>query len=261
MLKPIPRTSVTDAVLKQLTGLILHGSLGPGDRIPSERELCQQLAVSRTALREAKQALVAMKLLDAKPGQGTFVRDDLLDFITEPIDLGLRLEPRRMREIVETRLIVETGSAALAAQRATGLDLQTLDDILKRQQAAVCVNDVRAFMEADLELHSAIAYAAQNAVLMRMNLALYGLVRTLSQAVLERAPSAAGSALASHSEIVAAISAGEPERASQAMASHLEEVAVLVVEHFGSEGVSEEREQVAALEYGLIRSKAGIPQD
>jgi GntR family transcriptional repressor for pyruvate dehydrogenase complex len=251
MLEPIPKISVTDAVLKQLVGLILHGSLGPGDRIPSERELCQKLEVSRPALREAKHALVAMKLLDARPGQGTFVRADLLDFITEPIDLGLRLEPTRMRELVETRAIVETAAAALAAKRATDEDVASLRDIYRRQQDAVDKSDVEAFMEADLELHSAIACAAGNAVLMRMNLALYGLVRALSRAVLDRAPAAAESALVAHGEVVSAIAAGQPERASQAMADHLETVASFVAEYFGSGEAQQEREQDAGVRQAL----------
>jgi GntR family transcriptional regulator, transcriptional repressor for pyruvate dehydrogenase complex len=251
MLEPIPKTSVTDAVLKQLVGLILHGSLGPGDRIPSERELCQRLEVSRPALREAKHALVAMKLLDARPGQGTFVRADLLDFITEPIDLGLRLEPMRMRELVETRAIVETAAAALAAERATDQDIAALRDICRRQKDAVDTNDIEAFMEADLDLHSAIASAARNAVLMRMNLALYGLVRALSRTVLDRAPSAAKSALVAHGEVVSAIATGEPERASQAMADHLETVASVVAEYFGSGEAQQEHGQGAEVRRAL----------
>jgi GntR family transcriptional repressor for pyruvate dehydrogenase complex len=233
VLEPIQRVSVTDAVLEQLKRLVLNGQLGPGDRIPSERELCSRLEVSRTALREAKKALVAMGLLDAKPGQGTFIKDDLLDFISEPIDLGLRMEPMRMYELVEARAIVETASAALAARRATDADKRALEQIMDRQSTAVRMGDIDAFLEADLELHSAIAQAAGNAVLMRVNLAIYGLVRALSQTVLERAPHASEPAFDNHGRVVEAIVAGDPAQARAAMQAHLDDVQDLIEQYFG----------------------------
>jgi GntR family transcriptional repressor for pyruvate dehydrogenase complex len=229
MLEPIQRTSLADAVFEQLKGLITEGRLRPGDRIPSERELCDQLGVSRTAIREAKQALVVMGLLEPKAGKGTFVSDDLFDFFTEPLNWAVELERGRVEELIEARLIVETASAALAAQRATEGDREAMQGLVRQQQAAVEEGDKESFVEADLALHVAIARAAKNLVLMRTNLAIRGLLKAFIAATLAT-PGSAEAALEYHRELVGAIVHGDASQAREIMASHLQDVRVRMLQ-------------------------------
>ncbi len=217
----------------QLKDLIIEGKLKPGDRIPSERELCAQLGVSRTALREAKKALVMMGLLESRSGSGTFVRDNLLDFVTEPLTWAIEMERGRINELIEVRLIVETATAALAGERATDEDRKTLKETVERQQAAIDNEDREAFVHADVALHTAIAQAAQNAVLVRTNLAIRTLLRTFISAVLEL-PGSTEAALAHHNEIVEAILVGDADGARKAMEIHLEDVRRRILQGLGS---------------------------
>lgn len=235
MLEPIKRISLTDAVVHQLRTLILEGKLKIGDRIPSERELSADLAVSRTAVREAKRALITMGLLEAKPGEGTFVRDDVLDFLTEPLNWGIEIEREKVSELIEARRIVEIECAALAAERATAKDKETLRHIVEQMQTALESDDKDAFLEADLAFHGAIAEAARNAVLVRIILAIRGLLRVFIDAVLDVRGSAK-SALEDHRQVAKAIFEGDAGRARKAMERHLEEVQRAIVEQTRREG-------------------------
>ena len=235
MLEPIKRISLTDAVVHQLRTLILEGKLKCGDRIPSERELSADLAVSRTAVREAKRALITMGLLEAKPGEGTFVRDDVLDFLTEPLNWGIEIEREKVSELIEARRIVEIECAALAAERATAKDKETLRQIVEQMQTALESDDKDAFLEADLAFHGAIAEAARNAVLVRIILAIRGLLRVFIDAVLDVRGSAK-SALEDHRQVAEAIFEGDAGRARKAMERHLEEVQRAIVEQTRREG-------------------------
>jgi GntR family transcriptional repressor for pyruvate dehydrogenase complex len=240
MLEPIKRVSLTDAVFDQLRKLIMDGHLRPGERIPSERELCEQLSVSRTAVREAKQALVMMRLLKPKAGKGTFVSDDLFALFTEPMTWAVQLERNRVNELIEARLIIETASASLAAERATKEDREAMQLLLRQQRAAVENADREAFVEADLALHVAVARAAKNLVLMRTSLAIRGLLKEFIAVVLE-VPGSAEAALDLHSDLVAAIEAGDAIRAREIMASHLEDVRRRILEQTAA-GASEAKQ-------------------
>lgn len=70
---PIERTKLTASVFEQLLSYVVNGSWKPGDRIPPERDLCQQLGIARTSLREALKAMELVGMLDSRVGDGTFV--------------------------------------------------------------------------------------------------------------------------------------------------------------------------------------------
>ena len=227
--RPVSGVSLADAVVDQLKTLILEGQLQPGDRIPPERDLCEKLGVSRTAVREAKRSLITMGLLEARPGGGTFVRDDVLDFLTESLEWGLLLETEGVAQLIEARSLLEVECAALAAERATEKDRDVLTKIAGDTQVALDKDDKNAFLEADLALHTAIAEATQNVVLVRMTLAMRSMLRGLFHAVWE-IPGCAETAVGRHEEIVDAIMAGDPDRARKAMGKHLAEVEVKIWE-------------------------------
>ena len=229
MLEPILRVSLTDAVFARLKDLILEGQLQPGDRIPSERELCSQLGVSRTAIREAKRALVVTGMLDARAGQGTFVADDVLDFLKEPLSWGMKIEPESVRELVEARRILEVASAGLAAERATHEQRTALRCLTQQMQLALEANDMAAFLRTDLAWHAAVAEAARNRVLVRVALAIRGLLKTFMAAVLQ-VPGSAEIAIEGHERLAEAIVVGDADRARGAMENHLRDMQTMIIE-------------------------------
>jgi DNA-binding FadR family transcriptional regulator len=158
---------IHDAVLRDLGGRILRGDVKPGAVLPNADELCRSLGISRTALREAVKVLSAKGLVDSKPGVGIRVRphDDwnLLDPVVLAWHPDIAMDPLLLRSLVETRRLVEPAAAAMAAERATAVDLARIEtalDIMRRSLP----HDVDGFAEADFDYHAALIAAARNVI-------------------------------------------------------------------------------------------------
>src|SRR5689334_6534180 len=112
---------VSDTVHAQLRDQILSGELAPGDAVPSERELAEQLSVNRHAVREAVNRLQQARLVQVSQGGATRVRDWRADAgLDVLIDLARekQLGPQLARAIVEMRASIGTDAARLCAARA-----------------------------------------------------------------------------------------------------------------------------------------------
>lgn len=235
MLEPIERTSLVDTVVKRLKDMILGGTLQPGDQIPSEKELCERLRVSRTAIREAKKALVGMGLLESKAGQGTFIKDDLFETLTESMRLGLQIQKGSILELTDARRILEVASAGLAAGRATDQAKRTLLELVAQMEAAVDAGDMETLRERDLAWHEAVAEAARNRVVMRMMLAIRSMLAVFVDTVLLNVPGSGRIALDGHRRVTEAIVRGDVDDAQEAMAGHLDDVESMILQRFADE--------------------------
>ncbi|MBT7550029.1 MAG: FadR family transcriptional regulator, partial [Gemmatimonadetes bacterium] len=122
-MRPVHRTSVSDDIVAQLTDLIARNVLKPGDRLPPERELCKQFGVGRSSLREALRSLSVMGILDGRIGEGTFVCDNS-QYLERALQWGFRLDGKKLQDLSETRLMLESQNVFLAAERATETDLE-----------------------------------------------------------------------------------------------------------------------------------------
>ena len=111
--------------------IVAEGTLRPGDKLPNEVELSQQLGVSRATLREAIRELAARGVLEVRRGRGTFVSEEVAD-IEDFGFSGLERLQGQLRDLFELRSIFEPKAARLACQRATEEELR---DILERGEA------------------------------------------------------------------------------------------------------------------------------
>jgi DNA-binding FadR family transcriptional regulator len=205
-------------VVRHLEQRILSGELGPGDLLPSEREISANLGVSRSVVREALGRLASLGLLNSVHGSGTRVA--VPD--GRPISVGYRHLLRHgeldLRHLAEVRLPLETAIAALAARHRS-------DDHLDRLGAAqAALADVRATLdahvEADLTFHAVLAEASGNP--------LFGVVLAPIQELLiesrRRTLGRHGALLAHghHAAILRAVAAQDPDESARAMRHHLE---------------------------------------
>ena len=117
MLKPLKKTRLYEEIIKQLTDLINNGSLKPGDKLPTERDLAVQLNVSRTAIREALRSLEMMGFIESKVGEGTFVKEITLNNVIDPFSSILSKDKKLVAELIEVRILLESEIARLAAAR------------------------------------------------------------------------------------------------------------------------------------------------
>jgi GntR family transcriptional regulator, transcriptional repressor for pyruvate dehydrogenase complex len=117
----VSRRSVPDEVFDQVLGEVVSGALGPGESLPSERRLAEVLGVSRPAVREALQRMAQTRLLEVRHGGATTVRDFRryagLDLLPALLVRGGSVDVAVVRSVVEARLLIGPGVAALAAGR------------------------------------------------------------------------------------------------------------------------------------------------
>src|SRR5579863_2791873 len=142
---PIRPEPLSSQVARQIENLITSGAWPVGSRIPAEKDLVNQLLVSRNAVREALRSLVHTGMIEARVGDGTYVR--------APSELAAllarRVQRARLNEAVEVRAALEKQAAHLAAQRRTTEEVTRLRELLARQQAAVDTGDRAAYTLAD----------------------------------------------------------------------------------------------------------------
>lgn len=142
------------AVAEKIKALIENGAYPPGSRLPGERELAQQLDVSRVTIREAEISLQALGYLNIKTGSGVYVLE------SEKKESGM-LPNISAFELTEARLLFESEAAALAARQISDETLEHLEDLVKTMsQDEPPGSDVS--QQADREFHLLIAAASGN---------------------------------------------------------------------------------------------------
>ncbi len=174
MFKPIRPKLISDQVFEQLRDLIYRGYLKPGDRLMTERELAQELGVSRPTVRDAIHKLVALGLVEHRQGQGTFVSSPAAKGEKNPLAAVMESPNATLEDLLEVRLGLETQAAALAAQRATDEDIQELDKCLREMTAEI--TEGRLGIDADVSFHMAIAFATRNPVHVSIMRSFYDLL-------------------------------------------------------------------------------------
>jgi DNA-binding FadR family transcriptional regulator len=154
-------------VVERLREAIAQGHLAIGERLPSERELCEQLGVSRTIVREAMRVLASQGILTVRQGRHAVVAADLSTEYLRPMRRLIE-ETRRetFDDILDARLILETASAERAAQFADPEDLVGLAAALEAIRRAPPGSP--AAEQAHSTFHIAVADASHNLFLARM---------------------------------------------------------------------------------------------
>ena len=88
-IRPLNRESVTSSIINRLTDLLISGELKPGDKLPTEMELAEQLGVGRNSVREAIKMLSYLGVIEIRRGIGTFVANSMPESVVNPLILGL----------------------------------------------------------------------------------------------------------------------------------------------------------------------------
>ncbi|MDH6455856.1 MULTISPECIES: FCD domain-containing protein [unclassified Streptomyces] len=213
-----------EVVAERILEFIAEARLVPGDRMPTENDLAQQLDTSRAVVREAVKILSALGRVRAHKGRGLFVADDDGMLITSrwggffrPVDLD------HVLMLFEFRRVQEMAAAKLAATRATPAELRTIEVAMQQCRYGYTHGDVDVFNRADDDFHAALAAASHNTF-------LGSAVRDARR--LQRQSSAIGihdslgegtpAAVEEHEAIYRAIRDGRPDEAAEATAVHLD---------------------------------------
>lgn len=218
MLTKIEKTKIYEEAVDQIKKQITNGTWKPGARIPSERELAEQLGIGRPSIREALRVLEVMGLIEIRLGQGTFIaRGDGSKKHQQLLEDMLH-EDDYVVDLLEVREVIEPQIAFLAAQNANDEDIHALEEIIARmeQKRAAGEKDV----EDNLEFHLTLAQAIENRVLYEVMKLLLENSKDILQRYFE-VPGRMRKSISGHREILNAIKDHNPQKAQQAMLEHL----------------------------------------
>lgn len=218
-LRRVTKVSISDEIAQQIMDLIANGDLKPGQRLPSERELCKEFGAGRSSLREALRCLSIVGVLNARVGEGTSVAADGGKFLGKIIEWRMITEKHDIENLLEVRLGLEGVAAANAASRAKQKDLEHLEELVSQMRDAV--GDRKRFAALDLAFHIAIAKASGNAFLID----LVSMIRSQLARVLQKVlllPNAVPLSLKEHQAVFEAIKRSDAEAARHAMHAHLQ---------------------------------------
>lgn len=211
--------SQTNNAIAAIKQMLETGELKPGDRLPPERELGEALGISRNSLREAVKSLEAIRVLDVRRGDGTYVTSldpsVLLEGIAFVVDIH---DDATLLEMFGVRRILEAAAASSAAARRSPEFIARLEAIA---EAAAEDSTVDALVQHDIDFHRELATAADNRY-------LSGILDTLSSSTVRarvwRGLSETGAVertLTEHGNILAAVRAGDSDLAAALMTAHV----------------------------------------
>jgi GntR family transcriptional repressor for pyruvate dehydrogenase complex len=216
--------TLPDKVTRLLLDRVMNGALPSGTKLPSERELADQLGVSRTVVREAVRMLQAKGVLDVRSGGGARVAELDASLVGEPMKLYIQasgaLGGRGYDDLNEVRHTLEVRLAVLACAAATDDDLARLRSA--HNAFVTGIGDVETASRFDVEFHRTIAEITHNRLYVVLLDALGDVLLDIRRSAL-RVPENVALAREQHEAILAAIVARDNDAAREAMHRHLED--------------------------------------
>jgi DNA-binding FadR family transcriptional regulator len=217
VLAPVRSRTALDETIERLGTAIKLRLLEPGERLPAQRELCRQLRISRSTLREAQTALVRSGHLTTRRGRsgGTFVSEK--PPAAPPPAPATRAD---WRETCDRRLAVELAVTVLAVRRASAVALDVLEELSRDMEKAA--QDFPAFCRADSRWHVSLAEACDSESLLRAMTEAHGELSDLA-AHLAHPPALLSRSNEQHRSIAAAVRSRDADSAVRVMTEHVKE--------------------------------------
>ncbi|WGV15740.1 FCD domain-containing protein [Fuscovulum ytuae] len=224
---------LSHGIVRQIELLILRGILRPGERLPSERELSERMDVSRPSLREALAELQERGLLTTRPNAGVYVAEVMGSaFAPALVDLFSRHD-EAVFDYIAFRRDLEALAAERAARLGSDTDLQVIDAIFTRMEAAHQKRDPSDEAALDAQFHLAIIEASHNVVMLHMMRSMFDLLREgvfYNRQMMFKVRTTREALLDQHRAINTAIQARDPANARAAVESHLDYVEAALIE-------------------------------
>lgn len=217
-IRPVSRASLPQEIVNTIAELIMTGTWKPGDLIPSEKDLAARFHVGRSTIREAIKSLSILGVLEARVGEGSYVREANSELLSGAFKWGLLLSERNLGDLVDVRVLVEVECAGRAAASRTEPAVHALMQTLEHMRGVQ--EDERRFMAFDNAFHTAIAEMAGNCIFASIASTIQVIVRLWYPAVYY-VPDTKEVTIVEHLAIARAIEQGDVEAARAAMRTHL----------------------------------------
>lgn len=218
----VNRNTLAKQVLERIIQLLTSGQLKPGDKLPTEMELLEELEVSRPVLREALSSLETLGVITRKTREGTFFNNKI---DSHPFSVMLALAADNMPAILEARMALELGLIAIAAKKINEEQLSRLKETID----FIAQSEDNNYGEADREFHRIIALSAGNPIVEGMIDSLLITHRKIDSEIKYRERELT---VAHHTAIYKALVKRDPILAFQQMFKHLDYVNKKVLKYY-----------------------------
>ncbi len=220
-IKPIEKLVLIDHIIETIGKLIAGGKLKPGDVVPSERTLSNLLKVSRNSIRQALKALSVLGVLDINPGSRTYINTSISNLLINPMKFMTLLHDLRIKELFQTRKIIEVELSRLAAVNASEKNIAAMFDALEK--ARENIKSKNKYLEYEMIFHESIFKSSGNRILTALMASINNLLLESRKKTVKFFPDLSLS-LNKHYEIFQSIKEKNPEKAGQLMLEHLNSI-------------------------------------
>jgi len=211
---PVKKVVITTMIAQQIQDMVQSGKLQPGDKLPSEREMCNSFDASRTAVREAVSGLISKGILERR-NKGIYVCRVGREIMMESMELLIATRGISIKDILEARAIIEIENAGLAAIRATEEDINELEKcVIEIEDIS---NHPKEIRKSAAKFHELIAKSTHNPLLLDFFMVMFETFNNDPRSVNTIFKSAS-----SHRHILEAIRERDEDMARKEMRKHLE---------------------------------------
>ena len=206
--------SVADDILSMIT---IEKKFMPGEKLPNENELSEELKISRTTLREAIRILATNGILEIQRGKGTFVKKDFKGDNIEEISSLSKIKANA-KDLYEMRLIFEPEAAYLAVERASDAEIKRILSLGEEIEEYIKLGKDRT--EIEQAFHKSIAKATHNEFMNKLMPVIYQAIDK-GVALSEKKETAVKDTITDHRMIMDFIKNRNAEGATSAMKIHI----------------------------------------
>lgn len=219
MLKVLPRKKIRDQAAEQIKEMIASERLRPGDRLPNESELAESFGISRLSVREATKALEYLGIVEAKTGVGLTVGQIDLERVTEHLGFHPALHRADPLQLIDTRVIIETGVLSHVARRMAE-DSSTYDRLRSVADRFGSARKLQTWIDLDIEFHRTLLESSGLAPLVAFGDLLHVFFQKFRESI-KKAEWQAGAE--SHLQIIDALRDGDVAAADNELRQHIED--------------------------------------
>ncbi len=226
----IETSQIKNQVYEQCRSMIILGKWAPGDRLPSESQLCEQMGVSRVSVRAALQSLAAQGFIEIKRGEGSFVKSYDLSAQLNLLMPFVVLDNCDVMDVLEYRLIIEPNIMPLVVEKAKEDDIKKLEELYN--DMIEHTNDIRIFSSIDEKFHLHMIEILSNNIICNMYKMLFEIFHTTWFELTKILGSKDG--IKYHKDIINAIKERNAVRAKDLMHEHVERTIERMREFYNS---------------------------
>ncbi len=218
--KVINKKSTLEIIIQQIKNQIKKGILKPGEKLPSERKLADQLGVSRASVREAIQALAFSGYLEVIQGKGTYVLE-IASKYDEIVNFFSGFSNYSLDYLMEARIMLEGEFARLAALNASQEEIDLIEKIFNEIDSS---KDLNSFVVKDLEFHLTIAKATHNPFMNGLMKIIGEMLYKETQRIIGISRYTRENTIETARDLVQAIKKRNAEKAKELMSEHIRNI-------------------------------------